>query len=282
MILLFGLLIFLAGRSFFLPGFADGISYYLKPDFSKFASNDIFATLYAAIGQACFTLGIGVGSLQIFGSYMNSQKSILSETISIAVLDTAVALLAGIIIFPACFSYNVEPDSGPGLIFVTLVSVFSSMQYGIFWGGLFFMFMLLAAMSTLIAIIENVVGVSMDLFNCSRVKAVAVNLIVILLCALPVILGFNVLKDFHPLGGETVVLDLYDFVLSQNILEIGAIIYIVYTTYKFGWGFDNYLKETNTGVGVKLPALCRAYFKFVLPLVLIVLMVKGYLSVFGN
>ena len=144
------------------------------------------------------------------------------------------------------------------------------------------MFMLLAAMSTLIAIIENVVGISMDLFNCSRVKAVAVNLIVILLCALPVILGFNVLKDFHPLGGETVVLDLYDFVLSQNILEIGAIIYIVYTTYKFGWGFDNYLKETNTGVGVKLPALCRAYFKFVLPLVLIVLMVKGYLSVFGN
>ena len=294
MILLFGLLIFLAGRSFFLPGFADGISYYLKPDFSKFASNDIFATLYAAIGQACFTLGIGVGSLQIFGSYMNSQKSILSETISIAVLvgednvadlpkwKAALALLAGIIIFPACFSYNVEPDSGPGLIFVTLVSVFSSMQYGIFWGGLFFMFMLLAAMSTLIAIIENVVGISMDLFNCSRVKAVAVNLIVILLCALPVILGFNVLKDFHPLGGETVVLDLYDFVLSQNILEIGAIIYIVYTTYKFGWGFDNYLKETNTGVGVKLPALCRAYFKFVLPLVLIVLMVKGYLSVFGN
>lgn len=282
MIVLFVLLLFLAARSFFLPGFEDGISYFLKPDFSKFKADNAFDTLYAAIGQACFTLGIGVGSLQIFGSYMHAKRSILSETVSIAALDTAVALLAGFIIFPACFSYDVAPGSGPGLIFVTLVSVFSSMSGGIFWGGLFFLFLFFAAMSTLITVVENIVGISMDLFNCSRIKSVLVNCLIILLCSAPVILGFNELSDFHPFGGETVVLDLYDFVLSQNILELGAIFYIVYTTYKFGWGFDNYLKETNTGSGLKLSRLCKPYFKFVLPVILVLLMVQGYISVFSK
>ena len=200
MVLLFVLLVFLSARSFFLPGFEAGIKYYLMPDFSKISADNFFEMLSVALGQAFFTLGLGVGSLQIFGSYMSSSKSITYEAAIITLLDTIVAILAGIVIFPACFSYDVEPGQGPGLIFVTLISVFSNMQAGQLWGSLFFMFMLFAAVSTLIAVFENIVGISIDAFNAQRRKAVVVNCIIIMLLSLPVILGFNVLSDVHPMG----------------------------------------------------------------------------------
>lgn len=282
MVLLFMLLIFLSARSFFLPGFEKGLEFYLMPDFSKISSQNLYEVLYAALGQAFFTLGLGVGSLQIFGSYMNSNKSITYEATVITLLDTIVAILAGIIIFPACFSYSVEPGQGPGLIFVTLVSVFSNMAAGQIWGSIFFIFMLFAAVSTLIAVFENIVGISIDVFNISRKKAVVYNCIVILVLSLPVILGFNVLSDVHPLGEGTVILDLYDFILSQNILQIGAIIYVLYVSWNYGWGFDKYLKETNKGAGFKLTNKFKFYFKYVLPLIVVFLLIQGYISVFNK
>lgn len=282
MVLLFLLLIFLAARSFFLPGFEDGIKYYLYPDFSKITKDNFYEILSAACGQAFFTLGVGIGSLQIFGSYMSSQKSITYEASVIAILDTMVAFLAGIVIFPACFSYAVEPGQGPGLIFVTLVSVFSHMEYGQFWGGVFFLFMFFAALSTLIAVFENVIGITLDIFRISRVKAVICNFIVIFAMSLPVILGFNLLSFIEPMGSGSVILDLYDFILSQNIIELGSVVYVLYASWHYGWGFDNYLKEANLGQGPKVSKKLQFYFKYVLPVIVLVLFVQGYISVFNR
>ena len=207
-------------------------------------------------------------------------KAIVNESITIAVLDTIVALLAGCIIFPACFSFNLEPGQGPGLIFVTLVSVFSHMEYGIFWGGVFFLFMLFAAISTLIAVFENIVGISLDLFKITRVKAVLINMAIIIALAIPVILGFNVLSFIHPFGKDSVILDLYDFILSQNIIEIGSIIYVLYASWKFGWGYDNLLQASNLGNGFKLSPKVQWYFKFVLPVIVTFLLIQGYVAIY--
>ena len=282
MVLLFLLLLFLATRSFFLPGFKEGIQYYLYPDFSKITKDNFYEILSASCGQAFFTLGVGIGSLQIFGSYMSAKKSIAYEASVIAILDTMVAFLAGIVIFPACFSYAVEPGQGPGLIFVTLVSVFSHMEYGQFWGGVFFLFMFFAALSTLIAVFENVIGITLDIFRISRIKAVICNFIVIFVMSLPVILGFNVLNFIHPMGQGSVILDLYDFILSQNIIELGSVVYVLYASWHYGWGFDNYLKEANLGQGLKVSRKLQFYFKYVLPIIVLVLFVQGYISVFNR
>jgi NSS family neurotransmitter:Na+ symporter len=282
MVLLFLLLIFLAARSFFLPGFEQGIKYYLYPDFSKITKDNFYEILSAACGQAFFTLGVGIGSLQIFGSYMSSQKSITYEASVIAILDTMVAFLAGIVIFPACFSYAVEPGQGPGLIFVTLVSVFSHMEYGQLWGCVFFLFMFFAALSTLIAVFENVIGITLDIFRISRIKAVVCNFIVIFAMSLPVILGFNLLSFIEPMGRGSVILDLYDFILSQNIIELGSVVYVLYASWHYGWGFDNYLKEANLGQGPKVSKKLQFYFKYVLPVIVLVLFVQGYISVFNR
>lgn len=282
MVLLFLLLLFLATRSFFLPGFKEGIHYYLYPDFSKITKDNFYEILSAACGQAFFTLGVGIGSLQIFGSYMSSKKSIAYEASVIAILDTMVAFLAGIVIFPACFSYAVEPGQGPGLIFVTLVSVFSHMEYGQFWGGVFFLFMFFAALSTLIAVFENVIGITLDIFRISRIRAVICNFILIFAMSLPVILGFNVLSFIHPMGQGSVILDLYDFILSQNIIELGSVVYVLYASWHYGWGFDNYLKEANLGQGLKVSRKLQFYFKYVLPIIVLVLFVQGYISVFNR
>lgn len=282
MLLLFLLLLVLAARSFTLPGFKDGISYYLMPNFENITSHGLAETLSAAMGQAFFTLGLGVGSIQIFGSYMKRDYSLGYESLMITILDTIVALLAGVVIFPACFSYGIEPGAGPGLIFVTLVSVFSNMAGGAIWGGVFFLFMLFAAVSTLIAVFENLIGISMDLFGISRIRAVCYNFVAVIVLGLPVMLGFNVWSDIHPMGGESSILDLYDFVLSQNILPLGAMCYVLYVVLKRGWGFDNYLKEMNTGKGAKLPLFARTYYRFVLPVVIAALFVQGYIGIFGN
>ena len=282
MLLLFLLLIFLAARSALLSGFVEGIKYYLYPDFSKIENHDFFEILSAAIGQAFFTLGIGVGSIQIFGSYMSKEKSVLQEAGTIALLDTLVALLAGVIIFPACFSYALEPGQGPGLIFVTLISVFSHMEYGQIWGGFFFLFMLCAALSTLIAVFENIIGISIDIFNTPRVKAVIVNFVIIVLLGLPVIFGFNIWSDIHPFGKDSVILDLYDFILSQNIIEIGSIIYVLYASLKYGWGFDNFVEHSNIGKGLKISKKLKYYFKFVLPIVVFALLIQGYITIYNK
>lgn len=283
MILLFALLFFLAMRSFTLDGFAAGIEYYLKPDLSKITDGGaarVFEVLSAAMAQAFFTLSIGIGAIQIFGTYMDSQRTLASEGLSILCLDTTVALLSGLVIFPACFTYGVEPGQGPGLIFVTLVSVFSHMANGALWGGLFFLFMLFAALSTLIAVFENIIAISMELFSTSRRRAVMGNFAAILIIGLPCLFGFNLLSWIHPLGGESTILDLEDFIVTYNILPFGALIYAAFVTWRTGWGFDNFLKECNTGKGIKMPSWGLKYYRFVVPAVIVFLILNSYYSIF--
>ncbi|MCL1603089.1 sodium-dependent transporter [Succinatimonas hippei] len=282
MILLFVLLVFMAARSFILPGAKEGISYYLMPNFSNLKEHGILNTLSAAMAQSFFTLGLGVGSIQIFGSYMNREHTLFSEGMTLTILNTVVAVLSGFIIFPACFSYGVQPDSGPGLVFISLVSVFSNMAYGQVWGAVFFLFMLFASVSTLIAVFENIIAICMEIFDISRVKSVVYNCIVIILLGIPCLLGYNLWSDIQPLGAGSTILDTYDFVLSKNILPYGTLCYILYVVLKRGWGFDNYLKEANTGIGIKIPLWALNYYKFVLPVVIVVLFLQGYVEIFGK
>lgn len=282
MILLFVLLVFMAARSFILPGAKEGISYYLMPNFSNLKEHGILNTLSAAMAQSFFTLGLGVGSIQIFGSYMNREHTLFAEGMTLTILNTVVAVLSGFIIFPACFSYGVQPDSGPGLVFISLVSVFSNMAYGQVWGAVFFLFMLFASVSTLIAVFENIIAICMEIFDISRVKSVVYNCIVIILLGIPCLLGYNLWSDIQPLGVGSTILDTYDFVLSKNILPYGTLCYILYVVLKRGWGFDNYLKEANTGIGIKIPLWALNYYKFVLPVVIVVLFLQGYVEIFGK
>lgn len=281
MLLLFVLLIFLALRSFTLPGFSEGVSYYLKPNFEHLQSEGVLNALSAAMGQSFFTLGLGVGSIQIFGSYMSRQYTLGYEAFTLTILDTTVALLAGLVIFPACFTYAVEPGQGPGLIFVTLVSVFSHMENGAIWGGIFFVFMLFAAVSTLIAVFENIISITVEVFNVTRLKSVVINCIAILVLGLPCLFGYNYLSDIHPLGGQSTLLDTYDFVLSNNILPFGATCYVLYVTLKHGWGFNKYREESNLGSGIKIPKWAVYYYRTVLPIVIAALFIQGYIAVFG-
>ncbi len=280
MIILFLLLIFMAARSFTLPGFAEGMAYYLSPNLDNLTRYGLLEVISAAMAQAFFSLSIGVGAMQIFATYMNSDHTLIHESFSIMILNTLVALLSGMIIFPACFSYGVEPGQGPGLIFVTLVSVFSNMEHGAFWGGLFFMFMLFAALSTLIAVFENIIAITMEYFTTSRRRAVMINFVVILVISLPCLFGFNYLSDVHPLGGSSTFLDLEDFIISNNILPLGAFCYLSFITWRGGWGFDNFLKEANAGKGIKLPRGGLWYYRYVLPVVILFLIGNCYYSVF--
>ena len=282
MILLFLLLIFLSLHSVTLSGFSEGIEYYLAPNFEIFKTKPLTEILSAAMAQAFFTLSIGIGAIQIFATYAGNSHTLLHESLTIAALDTLVALLSGFIIFPACFSYGVQPDQGPSLIFVTLVSIFSHMDHGWMWGGFFFMFMAFASLSTLIAVFENIIAICMEIFKTSRRRAVMVNFFVILVISLPCLLGFNYLSGVHPLGGDSTFLDLEDFIISDNILPLGALFYVLFVTLKRGWGFDNYLKEANRGTGIKVPYWCKNYFRFVLPIVIAVLVANCYVAVFGG
>ncbi len=281
MILLFVLLIALAGHSLFLDGFSEGLSYYLAPNLEIFKTKPLTEILSAAMAQAFFTLSIGIGAIQIFGTYAGSSHTLLTESVNIAVLDTIVALLSGFIIFPACFSYGVQPDQGPSLIFITLVSIFSHMELGWLWGGLFFLFMAFASLSTLIAVFENIIAICMEVFKTSRRKSVTYNFLIILAISLPCLLGFNYLSDVHPLGGSSSFLDLEDFIISDNILPLGALFYVLFVTLKNGWGFDKYLEEANRGKGFKMPYWCKHYFRYVLPVIIIVLVANCYVTVFG-
>ena len=282
MVCLLILMIVLAGRSIFLEGGQAGLEFYLKPDFGKLQEYGIGQVIYEAMGQAFFTLSLGIGALAIVGSYLGKDRALPCEAVSVTILDTFVALLAGLIIFPACFAYNVQPDSGPNLIFITLPNVFNAMAGGRLWGSLFFMFMSFAALSTIVAVFENIISFAMDLTGCSRTKAVVVNLIAIIILSMPCLLGFNVLSGFNPLGGSSNVLDLEDFIVSNNLLPLGSLIYLLFCTWKCGWGFKNFRNEANTGKGLKFPSWVLIYVKFILPVIVIVIFVMGYITKFAG
>lgn len=274
---LFVLMILLAGNSLFLPGSGEGLSYYLLPNFERFMQDGPIAVINAAMGQAFFTLSLGIGALAIFGSYIGKEKRLAGEAIVITVLDTIVALMAGLIIFPACFSYGVSPTAGPNLIFVALPNVFNHMPFGRFWGGMFFLFMTFASYSTVIAVFENLTSCLIDYTGASRKTVVRWGIPVIILLSLPCALGFNVWSSFAPLGPGTCVLDLEDFILSNNILPIGSLIYLLFCTSRYGWGWEKFFAEVNTGEGVQLPKAVRFYMTWILPLIILWLFISGYL-----
>ena len=274
------IILILVIRAITLPGGSEGLSFYLIPNFEAVKQHGLLEIVFAAMGQAFFTLSLGIGAIAIFGSYIDKSRRLFGETISVCTLDTLVALLSGLIIFPACFAFGVNPGSGPGLVFITLPSIFNEMWLGQVWGTLFFVFMSFAALSTIIAVFENIISFGMDLFNWSRKKAVIINLILILIVSLPCALGFNVLSDLAPFGAGTTIQDLEDFLVTYNFLPLGSLAYLVFCTCRYGWGFDNFIKEANTGKGIKFPKWTRIYLKYVLPCVILFIFIQGYYSFF--
>jgi len=276
MIALLILILVLAGNSLFLSGAGEGLSFYLIPDLDKVNEIGLGKVITSAMSQAFFTLGLGIASMEIFGSYMNKDRTLYGEAVQICALDTFVAIVAGLIIFPACFSFGVQPDQGPALIFVTLPNVFVNMTGGRIWGTLFFLFMTFASFSTVIAVFENLVAFLTDTFGMSRTKASIINGIIMFFACLPCIFGFNIWSDFNILGKG--VLDLEDFVVSNLLLPIGAMVYLLFCTTKFGWGFDNYFEECNTGKGLKLSRVLKPYLKYALPVLIVIVFVQGFIG----
>jgi NSS family neurotransmitter:Na+ symporter len=233
------------------------------------------------MSQAFFTLSLGIGSMLIFGSYIGKERSLAGESVYVFLLDTAVALLAGFIIFPACFAFGVDPGAGPGLIFVSLPNIFNEMVAGRFWGSLFFLFMVFATMTTVIAVFEHLVAFCMDEWNWGRRKASVVLGIITFITAMPCALGFGPWSGFAPFGPGTVVLDLEDFIVSFNLLPIGSLLFIIFCTTRYGWGWDNFIKEANTGKGLKFPVWLRPYMTYVLPILVLALLILGYIDFFS-
>ena len=280
MLCLLVLIAVLAVHSLTLPGAEKGVRFYLLPDFKDMAAKGIGNVVFAAMSQAFFTLSIGMGSMAIFGSYLDKSRSLTGETISITLLDTFVALMAGLIIIPACFSFGIEPGAGPSLIFITLPNIFGQMTGGRIWGTLFFLFLSFAALSTVIAVFENIISFAIDLWGWDRKKAVLINIVAIIILSMPCILGFNVLADIQPLGPGSSIMDLEDFLVSNNLLPIGSLVYLLFCTTKNGWGWDNFIKEANAGEGIGFPKKIRWYMTFVLPLIVTVIYLKGYYDMF--
>ena len=272
---LLALIVVLAINSVMLEGGAEGLKFYLIPDWEKVEEVGLVNVIIAALNQAFFTLSLGNGAMEIFGSYMNKEHTLLGESMRIAVLDTFVAIVSGIIIFPACFAYGIDPKAGPELIFITLPNIFSTMPGGHFWGALFFLFMTFAAFSTIIAVFESIIACCMDKWNMSRKKASFINCIIIVLTSLPCVLGYNVWSDFQPRGAGSTILDLEDFIVSNLFLPIGSLIFLLFCVTKWGWGFDNYLEEANTGKGAKISGRLRGYFTYVVPCIIVIILIVG-------
>ena len=266
---LFLILLILCIRSVTLPGASEGLRFYLIPDFTRFTENGVGNTIFAAMGQAFFTLSLGIGAMAIFGSYIGKDHTLTGETINICLLDTLVAFLAGLIIFPSCFAFGVDPGQGPGLVFITLPNIFNQMVGGRIFGVLFFVFMTFAAQSTIIAVFENIISFSMDLFGTSRKKTVLINGIAIILLSLPCVFGFNIWSGFQPMGAGSTIQDLEDFIVSNNLLPLGSMVYLLFCTSRYGWGWKNFLAEADTGKGVKFPAWARVYVSYILPLIVL-------------
>ena len=274
MVALLALILVLAIHSLMLPGAAEGMKFYLLPSADSIRANGLGHTITAAMNQAFFTLSLGIAAMEIFGSYMSREHTLAGEATRICILDTFVALMSGVIIFPACFSYGVRPDDGTSLIFKTLPNVFVNMQGGRLWGTLFFLFMIFASFSTVLAVFENLLAFAVDTFGISRKKASVIGCIAILVLSMPCVLGFNVWGDLQLIGGRG-VLDSEDFLVSNLLLPIGSIIYLLFCVSRWGWGFDHYLEEANTGAGPKLPRWLRPYFRYVLPVLIVIILVQG-------
>ena len=278
MSILLVLILVLAVHSLMLPGAKEGLSFYLLPDFSRAAQVGFKNVITAAMNQAFFTLSLGIAAMEIFGSYMSDRHTLTGEAVRICGLDTFVALMSGLIIFPACFSFHVQPDAGPQLIFVTLPNVFANMTGGRIWGTLFFLFMTFASFSTVIAVFENLMASAIDNFGWNRKKAAIVNFFFVLVSSIPCVLGYNLWSHLHIIGGRD-VLDSEDFLVSNLLLPLGSLIYLLFCVSKWGWGYDQYLAETNKGEGLRLPhnKAIKFYFQFILPVLILVIFIRGLL-----
>lgn len=278
MALLLLIIIVLAVRGMTLEGGVEGLKFYLLPDVARMKEVGILETVTAAMNQAFFTLSLGIGAMAIFGSYIDKKRTLLGESINIAILDTFVAIVSGLIIFPTCFAFGISPDKGPSLIFITLPNVFNHMAAGRIWGTLFFLFMTFAAFSTILAVFENIICCGMELFHWSRKKSCLMNLVILIVLSLPCVFGFNLWSFVQPMGAGSTILDLEDFVVSNVILPIGSLWYLLFCVTRYGWGFDNYINEANTGNGLKIPKWIRVYVTFILPVLLIFLIVQGWIG----
>ncbi len=275
MLALLVIMVVLAVNSVCTAGGSQGLRFYLVPDLARMKKVGIGNVVAGAMNQAFFTLSLGIGAMAIFGSYIGKERALMGESARVAALDTLVALCSGLIIFPACFAYGVQPDSGPSLIFITLPNIFNHMPLGRVWGSLFFVFMSFAAFSTVLGVFENIVSCTMDLSGWSRKKACLFNGILMLLLSMPCVFGFNVLSKFQPLGPGTGVLDLEDFVVSNLLLPLGSLIFIFFCTSRYGWGWKNFTKEANAGKGLKVQRWMRGYMCYVLPVLVAVILVLG-------
>ena len=276
MIALLVIMLMVAANSYMLPGAKKGLSFYLIPDFSKISID----VVVAAMNQAFFTLSLGIGAMAIFGSYIDKDRALTGESINVILLDTFVAIVAGLIIFPACFTYDVEPGAGPSLIFITLPNIFKNMPLGKFWGSLFFLFMTFAAFSTVLAVFENILACVRDITKWSRGKASLVCCVAIIILSIPCAFGFNIWSNITPLGEGTGIMDLEDFIVSNCLLPLGSLIFVIYCTNKFGWGWDNFINEADTGKGIKFNKSLYLYCKFVLPIIIFIIFALGIKSVF--
>ena len=269
------LILVLVAHSFVLPGVKDGLAFYLLPDWQRASEQGLGNVITAAMNQSFFTLSLGIAAMEIFGSYMDRRFTLTGEAVRICVLDTFVAICAGLIIFPACFSFGISPDAGPSLIFITLPSVFINMIGGRIWGTLFFLFMTFASFSTVIAVFENLIASCMDNFGWDRRKTCLIGCVTLILLGLPCALGYNAWSFIQPMGAGSTVLDFEDFLVSNLLLPGGSLIYLLFCVTRWGWNFDNYLAECNTGSGFKMPHWLKNYFRFVLPVLILVILVQG-------
>ena len=280
MLALLGIMLVLAVHSVTLKGGAEGLAFYLLPNVERVKEVGLGNVIVNAMNQSFFTLSLGIGSMAIFGSYIGKERSLLGESVNVAILDTFVAVAAGFIIFPACSAYGVEVSSGPPLIFITLPNIFNNLPLGRLWGALFFVFMTFAAISTVIAVFENIISCTMDMFGLSRKKACLINGILMFVLSLPCVFGFNLLSDFKPFGKGTNVLDLEDFIVSYILLPLGSLIFVLFCTWKKGWGWKNFKNEANMGKGFKVADWMRGYFTYILPVIILALFVIGLYNFF--
>ena len=274
MLALLALIVVLAVHSLTLPGAAEGMKFYLLPSMDSIRKNGLGTIIAAAMNQSFFTLSLGIAAMEIFGSYMSDSHSLPGEAVHICALDTFVALMAGVIIFPACFSFGIETESGPALIFQTLPNVFVNMAGGRFWGALFFLFMIFASLSTVLAVFENILAICMDTFGWSRKKATVINGLLLLVLSLPCVFGYNLWANVHLIGGRD-ILDTEDFLVSSLLLPIGSLVYLLFCVTKWGWGFDKYLAEANRGTGMKFSPKLKLYFQWILPILILIILIQG-------
>ena len=282
MIALLVIIVVLAVNGLFMEGGREGLAFYLLPSAERFKAVGFGRVLVGAMNQSFFTLSLGIGAMAIFGSYIGKDRTLMGESINIAILDTFVAVVSGLIIFPACFAHGVEPDSGPNLIFITLPNIFNNLAGGRVWGSLFFVFMSFAALSTVFAMFESIMACTSDFLNCSRKKSCIINLVAMLVLSLPCIFGFNLLSDIQPLGDGSTIMDLEDFIVSNILLPLGSLVFVLFCTSKRGWGWDNFIKEANEGKGIKFPKWLYGYVKYVIPVIILIVFGVGLFDVLSK